>query len=114
MEKMSLTIMFHRWEVKPFFAKSKPRTREQKYSDPSAFPYTGDSMSAHWKCFTTWMLKEASHATRPLCSFGEEIFCLLSVEGFWNVVHLIINKGTSPSLLRQVLAVKPYESETPC
>jgi hypothetical protein len=49
-------------------------------SDISA--YTGDNVSAHRKCFTTWMLKKASHATHPLCSFGEEILASSSLEDF--------------------------------
>jgi hypothetical protein len=60
------------------------------------------------------MLKKVNHTTCPLCSFGEEISCLLIVEGFWNVIHLIIDKGTLLSRLRQVLPVRPYESEIPC
>jgi len=55
------------------------------------------------------MLKKERPTTCPLCSFGEEISCLLIVEGFWNLVHLIINKVTSWS--HPVLPVIPYESE---
>jgi hypothetical protein len=71
-------------------------------------------MSAQRKSFTTWMLKKANHTTCPLCSFGEEISCLLIVEGFWMVIHLIIDKDIWLSRLRQVLLVRPYESEIPC
>jgi hypothetical protein len=109
---MGLTIMSHSSEVKPFFATVKVTAeRAQRCSN---LPYTGKSVSTHRKLLTTRVLHEASHPTRPVCSCDEEIFRRLIVEGFWNVVHLMINKGTSSSHLRLVPPVKPYESETPC
>jgi hypothetical protein len=81
MEKMSLTIMSNSWEVKPFFATVQSRRRENKCA-PTFRAYTGDNVSAHRKCFTTWMLKKASHATHPLCSFGEEIRASSSLVDF--------------------------------
>jgi hypothetical protein len=104
--------MSHSWEVKPFFAAVKAAAkRAQRCSN---LPYTGNSASTHRKLLTPRVLHEASHATRPVCSCGEEIFRRLIVEGFWNVVHLMINKGTSSSHLRLVPSVKPNESENPC
>jgi hypothetical protein len=86
LRKMGLTIMSHSSEVKPFFAAAENRGAENKRcSDLSTFPYTCHSVSAHRKLLTTWVLQEASHATRPVCSFGEEIFRRLIFEGFWNV-----------------------------
>src|ERR1700712_4589379 len=109
---MGLAIMSHSSEVKPFFATAKVAAeREQRCSN---LPYTGNSVSTHRKLLTTWVLHEASHATRPVCSFGEEIFRRLIVEGSWNVFHLMTNKGASSSHLRLVPPVNPYESETSC
>ena len=72
--------MSHSWEVKPATVKSRG-ARENKGA-PIFRAYTDDSVSAHRKCFTIWMLKKASHATHPLCSFGEEILASSSLEDF--------------------------------
>jgi hypothetical protein len=45
MEKMSSTIMFQSWEVKPFFITGKAAGERTKVLQCFAFPYTGESVS---------------------------------------------------------------------
>jgi hypothetical protein len=111
---MDLSIMWHSSEVKPFFATAKVAAERIK-DTPIVRPFP-------ILAIVCLLIEIAYHlgaaGSQPCHSSGmllwREIFCLLIVAGFWNVIHLMINNGTSSSHLRLVPPDKPYESETPC
>jgi hypothetical protein len=68
MEKMSLTIMSHSWEVKPFFATAKVSGERKKYTDLRPFPIlatikkgTSSRIDIQGKCFLSDLMKARLH-----------------------------------------------------